>query len=1031
MHRSHRASRSGRTLPTVAAAVISLAAILTLLACLAYLASRPAEPEESDRAMASRGSGPEGPDGPPAPLSGAPPPEGHESEGAGSAPASDDALAGDATGATARREIRVTGRVTSSSEPSVAAARVVWAPSSSADLLRRIHDGSLTLPGVDAAGGPDRAADCDADGAYELSLPGLRGLPGETGPGILVASAEGHVPSWRELGPLLEAATPDGEEVDDLTGKRAVPASLAVDFVLEPGGAIRGRVLDADTEEPAPGVVVQAGVLASDGPAFTEFVPLDAPRAVADERGDYALTGLAPGEYRVVARPGKTDYAPTETKNAPRAVIEAGMERGGLDLRVSRGARILVMVDDALGDPVEEATCALLPANLIEASMAGGFEYGRLEEGRPRPTDADGRQEFRGVRRGAAYRVSVDRAGFASATSPLVRVGSDATEVEVDVTLARGFSVSGFVVDEQGQPVAGVPVMVVPDLGALMRGDVAPTALARLRVESDEQGAFTLSDLSPGEVRLVAGQPNPQELLAGSLETTRVDLDGTGDVTDVEVLFRQTRGARITGRVVDDLGRPVASASVTTMASAGGMGTSISSQQSSSTDEMGRFDVDAPGGSAALRVRASAPLHATARELVSDQSTEVVLVLPRFGRIRGSVRTTSGAAIGPGARVRASPEEPPSMLERLTSGDGDEASAGLRPDATFEVPAPPGRVVVVVDAPGYAPGRSEVLTLQPGGEANGVEVRLSAGATLRGSVTLVDGQPVAGAVVRIRPETSSAEDDLLIRMLPDMFGDGRHRFVTDEAGSFEAAGLAPARYSVRAEHSGYPPSAPAEVSLREGQDWKLRPLVLLEGGVISGRVLDGDEPAAGFMIQAVGGSGNLRPTTTSADGRFRIQGLDSGEYVLNTMDMSGMSQGKLRLRRHVVDVRAGEIHDVTIRYGTGHRIHGKVSGMPEATGGPRMVLLRRPGGPAPEDQDPLGVESSVEAGKYQAGFGMIAPDSTWEIADVEPGEYILEIPRLPENPTDPGAYEGLDRTPLFRRDVTVRERDLKIDIEIE
>ena len=97
----------------------------------------------------------------------------------------------------------------------------------------------------------------------------------------------------------------------------------------------------------------------------------------------------------------------------------------------------------------------------------------------------------------------------------------------------------------------------------------------------------------------------------------------------------------------------------------------------------------------------------------------------------------------------------------------------------------------------------------------------------------------------------------------------------------------------------------------------------------------------------------------------------------------------------------------------------------------RYALLRVTGGPAPEDLDPLDPASSIEAGRYQAGMGFIRPDGAYEATDIEPGEYILEVPRMPDDPTNLEAYAQMDRTPHFRKKITVRDEDLQLDFEIK
>jgi hypothetical protein len=74
--------------------------------------------------------------------------------------------------------------------------------------------------------------------------------------------------------------------------------------------------------------------------------------------------------------------------------------------------------------------------------------------------------------------------------------------------------------------------------------------------------------------------------------------------------------------------------------------------------------------------------------------------------------------------------------------------------------------------------------------------------------------------------------------------------------------------------------------------------------------------------------------------------------------------------------------------------------------------------------------AGIEAARYQVGMGTVRPDDKYEIIDIEPGTYILEIGKMPANPTDLEAYKTMDRTPHYRHELTVEKKDLEHDIEI-
>jgi hypothetical protein len=128
-------------------------------------------------------------------------------------------------------------------------------------------------------------------------------------------------------------------------------------------------------------------------------------------------------------------------------------------------------------------------------------------------------------------------------------------------------------------------------------------------------------------------------------------------------------------------------------------------------------------------------------------------------------------------------------------------------------------------------------------------------------------------------------------------------------------------------------------------------------------------------------------------------------------------------------VETPELHELEVVFGIGRKVYGTVKGLPPAP--MRMVTLRRPGGPLPEEMSPLDMKAAVEASRYQAGVGFVTPDNKYEIPDIEPGTYILEVARMPDNPTDLKAYEKMDRRPHYRKEVTVEDEDLEHNIEIK
>lgn len=261
--------------------------------------------------------------------------------------------------------------------------------------------------------------------------------------------------------------------------------------------------------------------------------------------------------------------------------------------------------------------------------------------------------------------------------------------------------------------------------------------------------------------------------------------------------------------------------------------------------------------------------------------------------------------------------------------------------------------------------------------------------------------------------------------MPDLAGGGGQA-VTDDNGDYAVEHLAPGTYEIFAKHPDFAPSAPVTVTVKEDQVATAPGLVLSVGGTIELLVIEKGEPKTGLMVQLMGDG--MKMATTDGEGRCSFDSLKPGDYMLNLVEMGGA--GGMALKTRTATIQGSETVDIEVEYGTGSKVHGKVTGLP--AGGMKMILLRRPGGPNPEDLDPLDMSAQMEASKYNAGIGMVTPAGTYTIADVEPGEYIMEIPRTPDNLADAAAYAEMDRTPYFRKTVSVvAGSDLEVDIKVK
>ena len=203
----------------------------------------------------------------------------------------------------------------------------------------------------------------------------------------------------------------------------------AIRIPLRPALAIAGRVVDADTGEPVPGLEIECGRRFEIGRTR--------PAVITDARGAFRVEGLAPGTHGVEAgrgSDGREDYAPLEHRRVP-----AGTE--DLVIRLHVGLAIEGRILDAAGltvaDRWVEAEMDREPTDAGEEEPAVGppnYLHRQIATG------PDGRFVLAGLLEGT-YRVSVDDGntrGDASPPFPMERRGVPAGTRDLLLVERRG-----------------------------------------------------------------------------------------------------------------------------------------------------------------------------------------------------------------------------------------------------------------------------------------------------------------------------------------------------------------------------------------------------------------------------------------------------------------------------------------------------------------------------------------------------------------------------------------------------------------
>lgn len=368
-----------------------------------------------------------------------------------------------------------------------------------------------------------------------------------------------------------------------------------VDFKLPRGGVITGRLGDEDGEPLARALVSVMRYQYVRG----ERQLMAAGADQTDDRGEYRVFGLPPGEYYVSATAGglidqiirgaveagapppgeaveNVGYAPTyypgaiSASAATRVKLELGQEAAGIDFQV----RLVTLATVSGVVTGGNAMVVLAPEG---ATLGGGGGRGgrgglteiatvflRGTQPMRAATQADGTFAIRNVPPGNYTVVARSNDGSGSPRTAVQAVAVMGGDVQVALAPVPGVSLSGAVTLEASG-------------GALPRGfggfrvNPAPIGAAIALPRGgrggapDERGLFTIADLMPGRYLLRATGPRGwtmKSVFVDGHDVTDEAIDITGDpVAGVNVIFTD-RIATIAGTVRDGRGGAAANASV-------------------------------------------------------------------------------------------------------------------------------------------------------------------------------------------------------------------------------------------------------------------------------------------------------------------------------------------------------------------------------------------------------------------------------------------------------------------------------------
>ncbi len=478
-----------------------------------------------------------------------------------------------------------------------------------------------------------------------------------------------------------------------------------IEIKMKSGGRVAGTVIDT-ANKPVPFATVRIAGKTSGGDGDRNAASR---QATCDKDGTFEIRGLARNKLQARA----------ESDTAASKVIDVDLSdkaaASGLELVLDVSGQIAGVVVDDKGAPVPEVQVNAFP-DILGGASTEGLQLAGMSSA---TTDGGGAFVIHGLPDGAyklwAARPSSSAQEWGQSGTP-AKVGDKA----VKITLAApGTLIGKIVIDGAASP---------PKLATVQLGSVTPTPAT--------EGAFQIKDVNPGTYDVTFRSPEFAELIKRDV---KIDPGKTTDLGTVTAF----RGRKLTGKVVDGAGAPVAGAKV----KVGGMLISAQGQEeqgenfenmagvrSAISDQEGEFTII--GVPSKTSTTAMADHSDRGRSLAiaipagTDDPPPVTLALRGFGSITGKV-TQKGKPL---AHVGIS--------EASKGGSGAQASfAQTAEDGTFTMAKVPEGTHVLQAM------QQKMMAMK----GTSVTVQVTAGKETKVSIDIPSGQNVLAVTIKPLP----------------------------------------------------------------------------------------------------------------------------------------------------------------------------------------------------------------------------------------------------------------------------------------
>jgi len=595
-------------------------------------------------------------------------------------------------------------------------------------------------------------------------------------------------------------------------------------LTLEPGLTLKGRVTNLAGEP----IAYAEGSLNKEFNELAVFTTL--------EDGTFSAGDLAPAEG-VTLRVGAEGYARLE---------KAGfaLPSEDLNLTLTAASKISgVVLDRESRRPVADFSIQVAR----DRSTGGGGMMMTMREAGPSQDfqSEEGVYLVEDVSPGKVQ-ITADAPGFREATLRDIDVPPGAELKDIRIEMERAAQVSGVVLNERNQPIAGVNVSKKEKSG----GGMGMRMGGGDRTYTDGDGYFVLDGLEPGQLTLHFDHDE--------YEATDLDVDTAGNADDLRVIL--PAGATLTGIVVrDEDGAPIPNATVN-LAVVGG--DRFSGGQLATTGPDGAFSMEGvPAGRYTLAVEATGYRSVTQNDVVVAAGQAPP---PYELRLGGGVTLT-----GMVTHIREA--EVGKVSVRAFGGAAGAFGSVAAVDASghFEMKGLPVGSITLSAGTGLLGGRTVTRTIEiPDGKpVVETTIEFPSGSRVEGVVSR-GGEPLDGArVIFVNTTTRS-------NATATCDGDGRYAIEDLDDGNYDINVM---QFTTGASHS-----LKSEIRGDKTLDIEL-PLARVSGFITdrgTARPVDG----ATITFEKQGGAPSTafrfqRDAQSDTSGLYTIEGLDDGTYV--------------------------------------------------------------------------------------------------------------------------------------------------------